>query len=1116
MERNRRPRFAIPRWFLILALFILLGPAVQAGLNLAPVRGAIAQLLASETGLEAGDLRIRLVPRPRAQLFDVVMRDPVRQEPVFRAQRVEVMLALRPLLRREFALAKVLVVNPRLTIRRDAGGRWHLPFENQADAVPEPDQKPEDRLADLPPVMECRGGEVVLVVDREQRAPDSVRMTDIHFSFVKSAATQRTDLSLGGRIDSDGTAATLSVTGVIMSLDQSKAAAPARDAAPTAPLSFAGKVEVHGLATKEWSRWLGPGSARQDLDDLTDATVQVNVAPGQAGYDVGLSQLELRLDWLVLQGEGGLQGLGTEQPRYTAVLSSSAFRLETFIQHVPVLWVDQEVRAMLARHEGAGLFEVVEVSVSGRVGEAQADDWKGIVKVSQGHVVLGKDRVPVHDLSGMLLFDLHTVQFMDLKGAYGPIQISGGALTLSHVQVAPTLDLGVAGEVQAGDLLRFARHTGDAEMQQVLRERIDDAAGPLRLSVRLAGGLTPEPKVALVRAEISGHGLEVRSAQMLQAVEQIDAHVIVTPRAAEVRQFSGVVGPLRFETKGAVEFEPLAKLRDLSVRLEGRGEELLPFVGIEPSAYPGLAVNGPLRATATIQGLWLAPRFKGMVVLDQAALTVAPVIDKPEGVPTTVTFEGRFSDRAGLTLSRLDVRLPFVRLEGRAKVGLAPSHRFTVHLAAGPVSIARLESGFSPGPLKEGVLKVSLDAKGRWSDWASSRLNGWAELRNGVIHDERMKDALRDVALRVQLAGREVNIERISFKLRESDVMIKGFMKRLLRQPDIVLTIESSKLDLWRLLSQTDKAQGQAADAGEPLLDRLRRWAHAGHADVGLLISQAQYRRLQFTTLSAHLRMGEGRIQMDRFSGDTKEGTVAGEASLDFLAPSRVDLTGAVQIDGVPVQRVVSLFEPNEEIVRGLASLTGKFQGTFQEGTPFLGTLRTVDPVKVRIDHGQIVHGTVLPKVLKILNVPALLKGEVDLDRDGVPFESVAATVAIKDGVLASEDIRFDSPIVKVSGAGTHNLLTDQLDLALAVSPLGAYSDTISKIPLFGQLLAGDRPGLTTALFEVKGPRSDPDVRYLPAESVAKGLTGYPRLAIDVLTNLVPLSQEQVSPTEPR
>jgi hypothetical protein len=93
--------------------------------------------------------------------------------------------------------------------------------------------------------------------------------------------------------------------------------------------------------------------------------------------------------------------------------------------------------------------------------------------------------------------------------------------------------------------------------------------------------------------------------------------------------------------------------------------------------------------------------------------------------------------------------------------------------------------------------------------------------------------------------------------------------------------------------------------------------------------------------------------------------------------------------------------------------------------------------------------------------------------------------------------------------------MTDQLDLALAVSPLGAYSDTISKIPLFGKLLEGDRPGLTTALFEIKGPRNDPDVQYLPIESIATGLTGYPRLAVDLLMNAVTLPQDLLSPSKP-
>src|SRR4029079_9978800 len=81
------------------------------------------------------------------------------------------------------------------------------------------------------------------------------------------------------------------------------------------------------------------------------------------------------------------------------------------------------------------------------------------------------------------------------------------------------------------------------------------------------------------------------------------------------------------------------------------------------------------------------------------------------------------------------------------------------------------------------------------------------------------------------------------------------------------------------------------------------------------------------------------------------------------------------------------------------------------------------------------------------------------------------------------------------------------LDLALAVSPLAAYSELIGKIPLFGPLLSGERPGLSTALFEPKGPLRDPEVSYLPLESFGRGLTWYPSLAIDLRVNTIKLPE---------
>ncbi len=1098
----------VPRWFLILAALILVPPLLQFALNLTPVREAIQRQVTRVTGIEVAALRIRFVPRPHVELMEVVVHDPVRREPELRARRVDLTLDLRSLMRGDLALARIRILAPQMVVRRDPQGQWHLPFA--ARAAPPGGAEPMASRAPMRfPRIEITDGEALLVDERLGQALDPIRVTGFHLIALDRNRGQTADLEMTGQVQGTPTPSSFHVAGSVAWADLGSGVASDSSAGEMIPVQFSGQVSLHDIDTQGWLRRLGAPTALPD-GGRGDLTAQVVLSPGPAGYDVRLAQTDLRLDWLGLRGEGWVQGLGSDQPQYAVTLASTPFGFESLVQHVPVLWIDPSIKTFLVEQEGAATLEVISATVRGRVGAPQPDEWKGVAKVSHGHALLGDDRVPINEASGTLFLDPHTLEASDLRGLYGPIRITAGKVTVSHLQVAPTLDVEAAGESQAGDLLDLLRRVGTADLQRVLRDRVGEATGELRLSIRLTGGLSPKPDVALVRAEVSGHGVAVQVPQLPQAVEQLDVEAIVTPRLLEVRRLDGVMGPLRFKTNGAVALEPRAKMEEVSLLLEGQGEALLPLLSIRPESHDTFGLTGPIQIKATLDGLLSAPRFKGVLELDRAALLVAPVIDKPVGVQTAVKFAGHLAEGGRLTFSRLDLRLPFVRLDGSARVRLEPPYRFKVRLATGPVSITRLASGFSAGPLKEGVLTLTVDAKGRWRDWAASRFNGWVELREGVIQEGGMKDPLHDVMFRVNLADQDVNIGRLAFKIRDSDVRLRGTIKRWLRKPDLVLTVESSKLDLSRLLSRAD-----TREAGEPFLDRLRRWAHSGFADVGLILSQVRYHQLLVTKLSGHLRMGEGQIHLQRFSGDTKEGVIAAEASLDLRAAARADLAGTFRIDGVPVHHVLSLFEPDEEILRGRVSVAGALQGVIGGTSPFLKTLQSRAPIILRLERGKVVHGTVLPKVLKILNVPALLEGTIDLDREGIPYDSISATVTVREGVLSAQDIVFDSPILKISGAGTFDAVTEQLDVGLAVSPLGAYADTISSIPLFGQLLAGDRPGLTTALFEVKGSYRDPDVRYLPVESIAKGLTGYPRLAIDVLTNLLMLPQTLTSPSRP-
>ena len=133
-----------------------------------------------------------------------------------------------------------------------------------------------------------------------------------------------------------------------------------------------------------------------------------------------------------------------------------------------------------------------------------------------------------------------------------------------------------------------------------------------------------------------------------------------------------------------------------------------------------------------------------------------------------------------------------------------------------------------------------------------------------------------------------------------------------------------------------------------------------------------------------------------------------------------------------------------------------------------------------------------------------------------MPFDKMAGTFSLKDGVLFSENMVVDSPVIKITGAGSYDLTTDQLDVIYAASPLGAYSQLLKSIPLFGKLFAGERKGIDTALFAVKGSLEGPKVTYLPLKSFATGLTGLAQLAVDVLKNTILLPKELIAPADER
>ena len=150
-------------------------------------------------------------------------------------------------------------------------------------------------------------------------------------------------------------------------------------------------------------------------------------------------------------------------------------------------------------------------------------------------------------------------------------------------------------------------------------------------------------------------------------------------------------------------------------------------------------------------------------------------------------------------------------------------------------------------------------------------------------------------------------------------------------------------------------------------------------------------------------------------------------------------------------------------MITGEARVTGTIRG---HGKNPHGLYPTLDgKMEVLLENGRIFKSQerAVWKIISILNLPAVLQGKVDLEKDGLPYNKISATVLARNGLFETENLIIDSPIVKITAAGNYDLPTDQIDMVWAVSPFGSYAQFLKTIPLFGRLFAGDRKGFATA-----------------------------------------------------
>jgi uncharacterized protein involved in outer membrane biogenesis len=1062
------------------------------------------QQLEQSIGRKIDVHRIKLVlfPRIRLELTQVAIHDRNSDDILLSAKKLDLVLRLFPLLRKQVVGKRLLIEEPTLTLRRNRSGHWNL-----LDQVVQGGAADQDAVQTISRIFSIREatlvkGKLIIIDDARPDGTRSMTLESVEVSLVIRAERGQADLHVSaGHAGGKGLSA-ISLAGTISTAQRQTLAIDDSSGLPVT-LQFDGTLEAANLNLREVADFFGPRPIPERLQGPLNVHSHVRAVPGVAGYDVVLSDLSANLEQLRLAGQASLSGLLTPQPTFALTFAASPIQLSQLLTTVPSEWVHPRLPAIIRDREIDGMVEIVSATVTGSSVAGSQLSLTGEFRVKQGQALIGDSHVPAKDLAAVVSVEAGRLRVSNLSGLYGTIHMNESKALVTFLEAGPWLEMDITGAMAAADLLQFLSKTVKSEQLSRVLAASREVEGNAAPRFRLVGLLNQPGGVTFAGGEITVQRVSLTHPSLPERLTGLQGRFVLSDGGTRFDEVTGHFGDLTLQVNGGITGGIGSTFQDFLIRVKGDAEhmaKLLPSKAISAGVIQGL-----LNGAVVLTGPTVSPHIRGEVVLTESTVTLQGLVEKPIGAQATVEFEGVVPQGSGVLLDRLELIVPPIRLPVKGKIQLGERFSIDAALSTGTLSLSRVPEWVAKGGFEAGSIELSLDMKGKDLDWKTWRTTGWLALTNGLMNAKEADGPIQDLYLRVHLVRNGAEIKRLSFRLLDSDVSLEGTIRNWAAKPTIIAKIESNQMDLDLLIPKGVRS---------PIREFLEILAATSKVNATASMARGHYKHLKFGSLSARIMIQDGVLDVDRVSGQSTSGEVAGRIVVQLPRHEPADAEISVRATGLLVEDVLKLWGAKGGGITGEARVTGTIRGHGKNPHGLYPTLN--GKVDVLLENGRIFKSQerAVWKIISILNLPAVLQGKVDLEKDGLPYNKISATVLARNGFFETENLIIDSPIVKITAAGNYDLPTDQIDMVWAVSPFGSYSQFLKTIPLFGRLFAGDRKGIATALFSVRGSIADPEVTYLPMKSFATGVTGLAQLAFDILKNTVMLPIDLMTPDE--
>ena len=243
---------------------------------------------------------------------------------------------------------------------------------------------------------------------------------------------------------------------------------------------------------------------------------------------------------------------------------------------------------------------------------------------------------------------------------------------------------------------------------------------------------------------------------------------------------------------------------------------------------------------------------------------------------------------------------------------------------------------------------------------------------------------------------------------------------------------------------------------------------------------------IPFKKVQARLSFDRKKLDIQSVSIEAFGGIITGKVMVDLTVPNGPGYRLVYNLQNIDAADFFHAFDVTREL-SGRLNLQGELAA---RGDGVVALQKTLEgTIAIHLEKGVIKRYGFISKVFSVLNVSQLLDFRLpDVMTSGMPYDKIDGTYYISEGRVSTFDLTIRSQSMNMTIVGNADIVSREINAKIAVQPLQTLGKIVSRIPVIGWLLTGEKKRFLVVYYEAKGKWDDPTVTATPVSSLSRGI----------------------------